>query len=266
MIAYTVQQDSEVEPDERLQLPPAGSRRDAGAGARLRAAHGHHHPRRGARRAASCPRTRWARSSSASASSSTRASASSKRCARCARSCELWDEITAERYGVTDAKQRRFRYGVQVNSLGLTEQQPENNIIRIVLEMLGGHAQQGCARPRRAAAGVERSARSAAPLGSAVVAARAADPRLRDRPARVRRHLRRQRRGREARGASCATRREREIEDILGARRRAWRAVETGLIKQRLVEWNAARLRCHRDGRADRGRRQRVRRDRALAR
>src|SRR5262245_48066107 len=49
---------------------------------------------------------------------------------------ELWDEITAERYGVNDPKQRLFRYGVQVNSLGLTEQQPENNVTRIVLEML----------------------------------------------------------------------------------------------------------------------------------
>ena len=49
---------------------------------------------------------------------------------------ELWDEITAERYGVTDEKYRRFRYGVQVNSLGLTEQQPENNVYRILLEML----------------------------------------------------------------------------------------------------------------------------------
>ncbi|MEV0216071.1 protein meaA [Micromonospora sp. NPDC050695] len=49
----------------------------------------------------------------------------------------LWDEITRDRYGVTDARQRRFRYGVQVNSLGLTEAQPENNIQRIVLEMLG---------------------------------------------------------------------------------------------------------------------------------
>ena len=49
----------------------------------------------------------------------------------------LWDELTQERYGVTDAKQRRFRYGVQVNSLGLTEAQPENNVQRIVLEMLG---------------------------------------------------------------------------------------------------------------------------------
>ena len=49
---------------------------------------------------------------------------------------ELWDRVTRERYGVTDPKHRRFRYGVQVNSLGLTEQQPENNVIRIVLEML----------------------------------------------------------------------------------------------------------------------------------
>jgi len=49
----------------------------------------------------------------------------------------MWDRIGLERYGVTDAKARRFRYGVQVNSLGLTEAQPENNIQRIVLEMLG---------------------------------------------------------------------------------------------------------------------------------
>ncbi len=50
---------------------------------------------------------------------------------------QLWDEITTERYGVKDPKMRRFRYGVQVNSLGLTEAQPENNVQRIVLEMLG---------------------------------------------------------------------------------------------------------------------------------
>ncbi|HET6876093.1 MAG TPA: protein meaA [Jatrophihabitans sp.] len=49
---------------------------------------------------------------------------------------QLWDEITAERYGVADPKHRRFRYGVQVNSLGLTEAQPENNVYRILLEML----------------------------------------------------------------------------------------------------------------------------------
>ncbi|MGH9184366.1 MAG: protein meaA [Acidimicrobiales bacterium] len=50
---------------------------------------------------------------------------------------ELWDRIGRERYGVTDEKARRFRYGVQVNSLGLTEAQPENNVQRIVLEALG---------------------------------------------------------------------------------------------------------------------------------
>ncbi|BAE49114.1 protein meaA [Paramagnetospirillum magneticum] len=49
---------------------------------------------------------------------------------------ELWDEICVGRYGVKDEKARRFRYGVQVNSLGLTEQQPENNVYRIVMEML----------------------------------------------------------------------------------------------------------------------------------
>jgi (2R)-ethylmalonyl-CoA mutase len=51
--------------------------------------------------------------------------------------CALWERIGRERYGVTDERALRFRYGVQVNSLGLTESQPENNVQRIVLEMLG---------------------------------------------------------------------------------------------------------------------------------
>jgi (2R)-ethylmalonyl-CoA mutase len=50
---------------------------------------------------------------------------------------ELWDEMLRDRYGITDEKLRRFRYGVQVNSLGLTESQPENNVYRILIEMLG---------------------------------------------------------------------------------------------------------------------------------
>ena len=50
---------------------------------------------------------------------------------------ELWEEITRERFGIEDEKFRRFRYGVQVNSLGLTESQPENNVYRILIEMLG---------------------------------------------------------------------------------------------------------------------------------
>ena len=49
---------------------------------------------------------------------------------------ELWDEICRDRYGIEEEKYRRFRYGVQVNSLGLTEQQPENNVYRILIEML----------------------------------------------------------------------------------------------------------------------------------
>src|SRR3546814_9792505 len=49
---------------------------------------------------------------------------------------ELGDELCRERYGIAEDKYRRFRYGVQVNSLGLTEQQPENNVYRILLEML----------------------------------------------------------------------------------------------------------------------------------
>ena len=83
----------------------------------------------------------------------------------------LWDEITRDRYGVTDPKLRLFRYGVQVNSLGLTEQQPENNVYRVLFGMLGVTLVEECARPRRAAAGVERSARPAAPVGPAMVAA-----------------------------------------------------------------------------------------------
>ncbi len=86
----------------------------------------------------------------------------------------LWDRIGLERYGVTDEKARRFRYGVQVNSLGLTEAQPENNVQRIVLEMLGVTLSQQGPRPLDPAAGVERGARPPAPVGPAVGAADAA--------------------------------------------------------------------------------------------
>ncbi|MFT3921122.1 MAG: protein meaA [Myxococcales bacterium] len=152
----------------------------------------------------------------------------------------LWDEITKERYGVADAKQRRFRYGVQVNSLGLTEQQPENNIIRIVLEMLAVTLSKD-ARARAVqlpawneALGLPRpwdqqwSLRAQQILafesdlldhediftGSVVVEKRVSD--------------------------LCAEAK-REIEDILG-RGGAVAAVEAGIIKQRLVESNAKRL------------------------
>ena len=56
---------------------------------------------------------------------------------KCRAMTQMWEELGRTRYGITDEKQLRFRYGVQVNSLGLTEAQPENNVIRIVLEALG---------------------------------------------------------------------------------------------------------------------------------
>ena len=108
---------------------------------------------------------------------------------------ELWDEITRERYGVEDPKLRRFRYGVQVNSLGLTEAQPENNVIRIVLEALGvTFSKKARCRALQLPAWNEGPG-PAAPLGPAVVPAHPADPRLRDGPARVRGPLRRLPRG-----------------------------------------------------------------------
>jgi (2R)-ethylmalonyl-CoA mutase len=96
---------------------------------------------------------------------------------------EMWDRICAERYGITDPKARRFRYGVQVNSLGLTEAQPENNVQRIVLEALG------VTLSKRARA---RSLQLPA-WNEALGLPRPWDQQwsLRDGPARIRRHLRR---------------------------------------------------------------------------
>ena len=107
----------------------------------------------------------------------------------------LWDTITRERYGITDPARRRFRYGVQVNSLGLTEAQPENNIQRIVLEMLA----VTLSRDARARA-VQLPAWNEAlglprPGGPAVEPAHPAGARVRIGPAGVRRPVRRVRRG-----------------------------------------------------------------------
>jgi len=68
---------------------------------------------------------------------------------------DLWDEICRDRYGVSDPKMRRFRYGVQVNSLGLTEQQPENNVYRILIEMLAVTLSKKSPRPGCAIARLE---------------------------------------------------------------------------------------------------------------
>ena len=119
---------------------------------------------------------------------------------------ELWDEITRERYGITDPKQRLFRYGVQVNSLGPDRAAAGKQRRAHPDRDAGGDAVEERPRARRAAAGLERGARPAAAVGPAMVAAHAADPGLRDRPAGIRRHVRRlggdraQGRGAQARG------------------------------------------------------------------
>ncbi len=102
----------------------------------------------------------------------------------------LWERLGRDRYGVTDAKALRFRYGVQVNSLGLTEAQPENNVYRILLEMLAVTLSKDVRARAVPAARVERSARPAASLGPAAVAPLPAGARVRDRSPRVRGHLR----------------------------------------------------------------------------
>ena len=131
-----LQRDAEVESDQRVLLSPAGGGRDAGAGAGIRAGHRAGRARCGEGRPARWRRRTSAPWSGASRSSSMPVSGSSPRSARCARSASCGTRSTAERYGVTDPKHRLFRYGVQVNSLGLTEPQPENNVYRILLEML----------------------------------------------------------------------------------------------------------------------------------
>ena len=102
----------------------------------------------------------------------------------------LWEELGRERYGVQDERRLRFRYGVQVNSLGpdrgpAGEQRPADRA-----RGARGHARARRARPRDPAAGLERGARAAAPVGPAVVAAHPAGARVRDRHPRVPGHLR----------------------------------------------------------------------------
>ena len=94
---------------------------------------------------------------------------------------KLWDSITQERYGVEDPKQRRFRYGVQVNSLGLTEAQPENNVYRIMLEMLAVTLSRD-ARARAVQLPAWNEVRVAAAVGSAI-SLRMQQVLARDRPA-----------------------------------------------------------------------------------
>ena len=137
MIAYSVDEHPQVEPDQHLLVPPAGGRGHAGAGGRVRDVDRDRRPRRGARLRAGA-RGGACREVVARISFFVNAGVRFvEEMCKMRAFVQLWDEITRERYGVTDDKARRFRYGVQVNSLGLTEAQPENNVQRIVLEMLG---------------------------------------------------------------------------------------------------------------------------------
>ncbi len=127
---------TQVEPDERVLVPPAGGRGDAGAGDRLFVRHGDRRARRGQ---ASPGQVSDEKFSQVFGSISFFVNAGIRfveEICKLRAMTEMWADIGRERYGVTDPKALRFRYGVQVNSLGLTEAQPENNVQRIVLEML----------------------------------------------------------------------------------------------------------------------------------
>jgi (2R)-ethylmalonyl-CoA mutase len=159
---------------------------------------------------------------------------------------ELWDRVTQERYGVTDPKQRRFRYGVQVNSLGLTEQQPENNMIRIVLEMLAVTLSKD-ARARaiqlpawNEALGLPRPWDQQWSLRAQQILAYESD--LLEYP-----DLFKGSEVVEAQTQHLVDSAWAEVQEVL-KRGGAVEAVETGYIKQKLVESNAARLRAIENG------------------
>ncbi|HEY6562699.1 MAG TPA: protein meaA [Polyangiaceae bacterium] len=153
---------------------------------------------------------------------------------------KLWDRLGAERYGVKDPKLRRFRYGVQVNSLGLTEAQPENNIVRIALETLGVTLSKN-ARARaiqlpawNEALGLPRPWDQQLSLRTQQILAIETDlleyPDIFDGSVVI------ERRTNEIADAAWA-----EVEAVLG-RGGAVAAVESGYIKEQLVSSNAARI------------------------
>ena len=176
---------------------------------------------------------------------------------------ELWDEITRERYGITDAKQRLFRYGVQVNSLGLTEPQPENNVTRILLEMLAVTLSKN-ARARAVqlpawneALGLPRPWDQQWSLRMQQILAYETDlldyGDIFDGSAEIERKV-------DALKAEAKEELAR-IDEMGGA----VAAVESGYMKQQLVEFEHRAAGSDRARRADRGRRQQISRDRALA-
>ena len=180
-----------MEPGQRLLLPPAGGRRDAGAGGRVRARH---------RRAAVLDEVGAPGRSSTFLARSRRADVVLRQRGRAvhrgvrrsrARSAVLWDDLlrSPSVRGSRRSRPRRLRYGVQVNSLGLTEAQPENNVPGSCSRPSGSR----CAATRvRGPCSYPRGTRrwAAAAVGPAVVAAHPAGAGPRDRPAAVCRHLR----------------------------------------------------------------------------
>ena len=191
MVAFCAEWVPQVEPDERLQLPPAGGGGDAGAGDRLLAGHRHRRARRGAGVGPGRPRTasrRWSRSISFFVNAGIRFV---EETCKMRAFTEMWDRIGLERYGVTDPKAAP----VPLRRAGQLAR-PHRGPAR---EQRAAHRARGARRhavearpgPVDPAAGVERGARPAPPVGPAVVAAHPAGAGLRDRPARVRRHLRR---------------------------------------------------------------------------
>jgi ethylmalonyl-CoA mutase len=159
---------------------------------------------------------------------------------------ELWERITRERYDVSDPNMRRFRYGVQVNSLGLTEPQPENNILRIVLEMLGVTLSKD-ARCRalqlpawNEALGLPRPWDQQWSLRAQQILAFESDLLEYDDIFNGSKVI-------EAKVREMVQSARAEIEDI-AARGGVIEAVESGYLKQRLVESNAARIRAIESG------------------
>ena len=188
MVAYTVEHVPEVEPDQHLLLPPAGGGRDAGAGDRLRDEQRDRGARR--RRASGSPAERMAAVFGRISFFVNAGVRFIEEHAKLRAMSILWEELGRERYGVTDERQLRFRYGVQVNSLGSHRGAAGEQRAADRARGARRHARAQRPRPRHPAAGLERGARAAAPVGSAVVAAHPAGARLRDRRARVPRHLR----------------------------------------------------------------------------
>ena len=219
-----------LEPGQHLLVPPAGGGRDAGAGDRLLDVD--RRSRCSTRSASACRRTAWARCSGGSRSSSTPASGSSRSTRSCARWPSCGTSWAASATACTDERHRRFRYGVQVNSLGLTESQPENNVQRIVLEALAVTLGRN-ARARAIQLPAWNEALGLpAPVGPAVVAADPAGARVRDRHPRVPRHLRGLEGDGRARRRAARGRPRRDGARGRAGRRRRGRAVHEGRARR----------------------------------